>query len=162
MKELLRKFSSNYLPLGFTFIIICDKEKSVFNLYKNISCRHFKIKYRNFYWKLRDIYTHKTIINWQIKNQKNIQLALKTKHWFGWCKCCWMCMSCETATWRISQGFTPKSPWQQQAGTTPYTVNMIIQLLKGNFNLIILKSGYVTWPPRSCDLILLRYFFSVT
>ena len=48
----------------------------------------------------------------------------------------------------------------QQDGATCHTANVTIDLLRTVFeNRIISQNSHVNWPPRSCDLTPLDYFF---
>ncbi|GFU72368.1 uncharacterized protein TNCV_933191 [Trichonephila clavipes] len=51
--------------------------------------------------------------------------------------------------------------WFQQDGATCHTARATIDLLKDTFaDHLISRFGPVNWPPRSCDLTLLDYFFA--
>ncbi|GFT26768.1 putative LOC100569746 [Trichonephila clavipes] len=53
-----------------------------------------------------------------------------------------------------------QEPWFQQDGATCYTARATIELLKDTFgDRLISRFGPVNWPPRSCDLTPLDYFF---
>ena len=50
--------------------------------------------------------------------------------------------------------------WFQQDGAISHTARVTIDLLKGKFGeRVISRNGPVEWPPRSCDLTLLDFFF---
>ena len=50
--------------------------------------------------------------------------------------------------------------WFQQDGATSHTVRVMIDLLKGKFGeRVISRNGPVEWPPRSCDLTPLDFFY---
>ncbi|GFS96326.1 uncharacterized protein TNCV_16751 [Trichonephila clavipes] len=50
--------------------------------------------------------------------------------------------------------------WFQQDGATCHTARVTINLLKDTFgDRLISRFGPVNWPPRSCDLTPLDYFF---
>ena len=52
--------------------------------------------------------------------------------------------------------------WFQQDGATCHTANETINLLKEKFGeSIISRNGPVNWPPRSCDLTPLDFFYGV-
>ena len=52
--------------------------------------------------------------------------------------------------------------WFQQDGVTRHTANETINLLKKKFGeSIISRNGPVNWPPRSCDLTPLDFFYGV-
>ena len=52
--------------------------------------------------------------------------------------------------------------WFQQDGATCHTANETINLLKKKFGeSIISRNGPVNWPPRSCDLTPLDFFYGV-
>ena len=50
--------------------------------------------------------------------------------------------------------------WFQQDGDTSHTARVTIDLLKGKSGeRVISRNGPVEWPPRSCDLTPLDFFF---
>ena len=52
--------------------------------------------------------------------------------------------------------------WFQQDGATCHTANETINLLQEKFGeSIISRNGPVNWPPRSCDLTPLDFFYGV-
>ncbi|GFS66172.1 putative DD41D transposase [Trichonephila inaurata madagascariensis] len=52
------------------------------------------------------------------------------------------------------------SMWFQQDDATSHTAHVTIDLLKNKFDeRVISRNGPVDWPPRSCDLMPLDFFF---
>ena len=50
--------------------------------------------------------------------------------------------------------------WFQQDGATCHIARVTMDLLRGEFGEhVTSRSGPVSWPPRSCDLTPLNYFF---
>lgn len=53
--------------------------------------------------------------------------------------------------------------WFQQDGATSHTAGTTIELLKSQFGeRVISRNGPVDWPPRSCDLTPLDFFYGAT